>query len=41
LNRKPSSPCSAASRRNGRAVICTSETWNVIPSTKAKYTKSQ
>ena len=36
LNRNPSSPCAAASRRSVRRVICTSDTWNVIPSTSEK-----
>ena len=41
LNKNPISPCTDASRRSLRDVISTSETWNVIPSTSAKYTKSQ
>ncbi len=40
LNTNPRNPCSAASRRSLRAVIATSETWNVIPSTSEKYRKS-
>src|SRR6185437_3167533 len=41
LNRKLSRPCIAARRRNLRDVICTSETWNVMPSTREKYMKSR
>jgi len=36
LNTKPRKPCMVATRRSLRDVICTSETWNVIPSTTEK-----
>ncbi len=36
LNRNEITPCAVASRRISRDVTCTSDTWNVIPSTIAK-----
>ena len=33
--------CINAMRRTRRLTICTSDTWNVMPSTNAKYAKSQ
>ena len=36
LNTNASRPWASAMRRMRRLVICTSETWNVIPSTNAK-----
>jgi 2'-5' RNA ligase len=41
LNRKLNRPWAAARRRNLRAVIWTSDTWKVIPSTSEKYMKSR
>src|SRR6185437_8233088 len=41
LNMKLMSPWAIAIRRNLRAVICTSDTWNIIPSTSEKYRKSR
>src|SRR6185437_13177891 len=33
--------CTRTTRRMLRALTCTSDTWKVMPITKAKYTKSQ
>jgi hypothetical protein len=41
LNAKAISPCAQARRRICLDEISTSDTWNVIPITKEKYTKSR
>jgi len=41
LKKNDSAPCATTMRRTGFSVTATSETWNVMPTTKEKYTKSQ